>query len=179
MVQLSRNWVAISKQLPGRTGKQIRERYLNKLDPSLKANPWTEEEDQKILQLYKEIGPKWSTIALEIKGRSVLLFHMIIRKTWLKIASIRTLNESYSTKFTPTKLCTSKLPMIIRQTLRRLKFLVKTTQYRFICILISSPQVQGHTRTKTVITSTMNQTIFSRKKATFIMMSQTNLFIER
>lgn len=28
-----KNWTMLAKDFPGRTGKQIRERYLNKLDP--------------------------------------------------------------------------------------------------------------------------------------------------
>lgn len=29
-----------------RTTKQIRERYINVLDPNINPNPWTEEEDK-------------------------------------------------------------------------------------------------------------------------------------
>jgi myb proto-oncogene protein len=35
-----------------KTGKQIRERYINKLDPKIKKEEWTEEEDLLLIQLY-------------------------------------------------------------------------------------------------------------------------------
>jgi len=30
-----KNWALISHQMKGRTGKQVRERYINKLDPTI------------------------------------------------------------------------------------------------------------------------------------------------
>lgn len=35
----------IAQNIEGKTGKQVRERYINKLDPSIKKTQWTEEED--------------------------------------------------------------------------------------------------------------------------------------
>lgn len=35
----------IAQHIEGKTGKQVRERYINKLDPTIKKTPWTEEED--------------------------------------------------------------------------------------------------------------------------------------
>lgn len=32
-----------------KNGKQIRERYINKLDPRIKREDWSEEEDKQIL----------------------------------------------------------------------------------------------------------------------------------
>jgi hypothetical protein len=37
-------WSAIAKELPGRMGKQCRERWHNHLDPNIKKGPWTVEE---------------------------------------------------------------------------------------------------------------------------------------
>jgi myb proto-oncogene protein len=45
-----------------RSGKQIREHYLNQLHPDLNNDPWNFEEDEKIIQLYNEFGGKWSVI---------------------------------------------------------------------------------------------------------------------
>ena len=43
MVSLEgKNWTKLARHFPGRTGKQIRERYLNKLDPNLNFVAWTE-----------------------------------------------------------------------------------------------------------------------------------------
>lgn len=66
------NWQLISNHMKGsinRTGKQVRERFLNKLDPKISRNPFTEEEDRIILEEYKRIGKKWSEISKSLNGR--------------------------------------------------------------------------------------------------------------
>ena len=35
-------WSVIAQDLPGRLGKQARERWYNHLDPSLNKDPWSE-----------------------------------------------------------------------------------------------------------------------------------------
>ena len=52
-----------------KNGKQIRERFINKLDPKIKKDDWTEEQDRKILELYSKIGSKWSQISKYLPGR--------------------------------------------------------------------------------------------------------------
>ena len=44
----AKGWTKIAQQLPGRIGKQCRERWHNHLDPSIKKCNFTEEEDQAI-----------------------------------------------------------------------------------------------------------------------------------
>ena len=46
--------------LGSKNGKQIRERFINKLDPQIKREDWSDDEDRKILELYSKIGSKWS-----------------------------------------------------------------------------------------------------------------------
>ena len=36
----------ISHQMKNRSGKQVRERYINKLDPAINTDPFSEEEDR-------------------------------------------------------------------------------------------------------------------------------------
>ena len=38
-----KNWKLISEMLGTKNGKQIRERYINKLDPRIKTQDWSEE----------------------------------------------------------------------------------------------------------------------------------------
>ena len=38
-----KHWARIASMLPGRTGKQCRERWCNNLDPSLKKGAWTQD----------------------------------------------------------------------------------------------------------------------------------------
>lgn len=52
-----------------KTGKQIRERFINKLDPKIKKEDWSDEEDRKIIELFSQIGRKWSEISKFLPGR--------------------------------------------------------------------------------------------------------------
>lgn len=58
----------ISDHMPGRVGKQCRERYLNHLDPSLRHGPWTDEEEQLLLSLHARLNNQWAEIARQIPG---------------------------------------------------------------------------------------------------------------
>ena len=60
--------------VPGRSAKQMRERWRNNLDPSLKFGAWTEDESELLLQLYEEQGSKWSTIAQSLPGESTAFY---------------------------------------------------------------------------------------------------------
>lgn len=64
------NWTKISQTIPGRNGKQCRERWINHLDPSLTASKWTLLEDKIILEQYQIVGSKWSIIQKMLPGRS-------------------------------------------------------------------------------------------------------------
>jgi|TARA_B100000780_G_scaffold227978_1_gene167308 hypothetical protein len=63
-------WSAVAEKLPGRVGKQCRERWFNHLDPSVKKGDWTSEEDDIIFEMQKQRGNKWSEIARLVPGRS-------------------------------------------------------------------------------------------------------------
>lgn len=63
-------WAAIAHHIPGRTGKQVRERWLNHLSPSVVKRPWSAEEDRIILQTHTQFGNAWSKIAKMLNGRS-------------------------------------------------------------------------------------------------------------
>ena len=64
-----KNWKLLSEMLGSKNGKQIRERFINKLDPQIKREDWSDDEDRKILELYSKIGSKWSQISKFLPGR--------------------------------------------------------------------------------------------------------------
>ena len=59
----AKKWTIIASHMPGRAGKQCRERYINSLKPDGKKGQWTEEEDEKIIRMQAMFGNKWSKIA--------------------------------------------------------------------------------------------------------------------
>ncbi|OHS94672.1 Myb-like DNA-binding domain containing protein [Tritrichomonas foetus] len=63
-------WTKVAKQLPGRIGKQCRERWMNCLKPDINKKGWTEEEDQQIIQLQSTYGNKWAKMAEIMHGRT-------------------------------------------------------------------------------------------------------------
>ena len=65
-----KKWDTIALSMPGRTGRQCRDRFTNYLDPSLTNGPWTKEEDIMLQQKVYEIGLHWNIIAKFFKGRS-------------------------------------------------------------------------------------------------------------
>lgn len=64
------NWTEVAKSLPGRIGKQCRERWHNHLDPNIKKMKWTREEDILIVKLHLKHGNRWCDIAKEVQGRT-------------------------------------------------------------------------------------------------------------
>ena len=64
------SWSQISKELNTRTAKQIRDRYLNVLDPKINKNKFSFSEECHIIRMYKSIGSKWALIAKEFPHRT-------------------------------------------------------------------------------------------------------------
>lgn len=66
----TKNWTKLAALLPGRIGKQCRERWRNHLDPSNNHGAWTPEEDNLLIKYHAQYGNSWVKIAQLIPGRS-------------------------------------------------------------------------------------------------------------
>ncbi|XP_068635259.1 transcription factor MYB3R-3-like isoform X2 [Aristolochia californica] len=63
-------WSVIAKTLPGRIGKQCRERWHNHLNPKIKKDAWTVGEELALIQAHRIYGNKWAEIAKVLPGRT-------------------------------------------------------------------------------------------------------------
>jgi hypothetical protein len=64
------NWSMVASGIPGRTGKQCRERWTHRLDPNLNREIWTPQEDAILLYQQKVRGNCWSKFAEFLPRRS-------------------------------------------------------------------------------------------------------------
>ena len=66
----ARKWALIARGLPGRTGKQCRERWANHLNPDINHSPFNASEDLAIQAGVLEYGHRWAKIATLLPGRT-------------------------------------------------------------------------------------------------------------
>jgi len=63
-------WSWVASHIPGRNGKQCRERWQNFLDENIKKGGWTPEEDALLQKLHGELNGRWANIARQMPGRT-------------------------------------------------------------------------------------------------------------
>ncbi|EAX94607.1 Myb-like DNA-binding domain containing protein [Trichomonas vaginalis G3] len=64
------NWDLVSQEMKTKNARQCRERWINYLSPELRNDPWTDEEDKMLDELYQEFGSRWHKIAEFFPTRS-------------------------------------------------------------------------------------------------------------
>lgn len=60
-------WSAIARQISGRTDDACSKRYREALDPNLKKDQWSPEEDEKLMEVFNRIGGKWGQVGQELQ----------------------------------------------------------------------------------------------------------------
>jgi hypothetical protein len=89
------SWRAIAEMFPGRTSRQLRERYLHYLCRSLNLAEWTPAEDALLQEKFEEYGPQWSILksffsnrsAMNVKNHWTTMISRQSRKAWESRAS--------------------------------------------------------------------------------------------
>jgi hypothetical protein len=64
------SWTKLAEVMPGRIGKQCRERWHNSLNPEMVKTTWLPQEDQLIVTFQQKWGNKWARIAELLPGRT-------------------------------------------------------------------------------------------------------------
>ena len=95
----AQKWTHISKHLPGRIGKQCRERWYNHLNPRIKKIEWSSEEEWILFLFHKNHGNKWAEMTQVLEGRT----DNSIKNHWnssmrKKIPELNKLYENYLTQ---------------------------------------------------------------------------------
>jgi hypothetical protein len=71
VTKYGKKWTQIAEIMKTRTHRQIRERYLNYLDPKIQKEEWTcEEEDQRLSFLSKNPKVSWRALSQHFPGRT-------------------------------------------------------------------------------------------------------------
>jgi hypothetical protein len=65
-----KDWDSISQQVPGRSTRQCRDRWLNYLSPDVNRMPWTTDEDALLFDLLQTHGPKWGCLVTFFHNRT-------------------------------------------------------------------------------------------------------------
>ncbi|KAI4316144.1 hypothetical protein L6164_024151 [Bauhinia variegata] len=65
-----KKWSTIAQHLPGRIGKQCRERWHNHLNPNINKEAWTQEEELALIRAHQIYGNRWAELTKFLPGRT-------------------------------------------------------------------------------------------------------------
>ncbi|WIA09263.1 hypothetical protein OEZ85_008671 [Tetradesmus obliquus] len=115
--KVGNKWSEVAKHIPGRTGQQCAQRWRHKVNPNIRRDKWTAEEDAKLIELVKTFGVgRWAEIARNCDGRTDQqcmgrwrrhLDPSIKRDSWSpeEDAKLRQLHAQYGTSWSRISKC--------------------------------------------------------------------------
>ena len=94
------DWATIARRMKARNWKQVRDRYLNYLDPSISNEGFSIEEDILIYDLYTKLGSQWKLYTPYLPGRTAdkikNRYNSSIKNKEVKISLYKHLDEMKS-----------------------------------------------------------------------------------
>ncbi|KXX81397.1 Myb-related protein B [Madurella mycetomatis] len=63
-------WRELAKSVPGRSNKDCRRRWWNSLADGTAKGPWSEEEDERLIEAVRKHGTSWSRVAQVVRSRN-------------------------------------------------------------------------------------------------------------
>ena len=95
------NWLFIASCMKTRNSRQCKDRWCQYLSPEANQSAWTQEEEERLKKLYKELNGKWLEIGKYFEGRALSQ----IRNKWKTLERRRVIGRQrrskYSVKETP------------------------------------------------------------------------------
>ena len=93
------DWGEVAGRVPGRTARQVRDRWRTYLSEGVVCGSWSSEEEERLLSLYGEYGGKWAKIAEGLPGRSDAMvknrYNMLSRRMGRELAAGERLLRSH------------------------------------------------------------------------------------
>jgi hypothetical protein len=77
-------WADLAPRLPGKSGKQIRDRWINYLNPAINHLPFSREDDLLLWEGHKKLGKRWVEISDKVFNSSRPENH--IKNRWYSAA---------------------------------------------------------------------------------------------
>jgi hypothetical protein len=65
-----KDWNEVARHMPGRSGRQCRERWCNYINPDLERLPWTPDDDALLREKIDQFGTQWQSIMTFFPRRS-------------------------------------------------------------------------------------------------------------
>lgn len=76
-------WSDLAQQLPGRVGKQVRDRWVNHLNPNINHLPFSKEDDLKLWEGHCALGKRWVEISAKHFNNTRSENHIKVSDSWM------------------------------------------------------------------------------------------------
>ena len=86
-------WSDLAQRLPGRVGKQIRDRWVNHLNPNINHLPFSRDDDLLLWEGHKKLGKRWVEISTKFFNSTRSENH--IKNRWYSAAFKKFVNAEY------------------------------------------------------------------------------------